>query len=226
MIDPPALGPWYNRAAGKIMAEAARPIESHDVHSERLMRHAYEQLEKGDRLQASEKAWGAVAHRLKVVADAHGIPYNTHRDIYPLERELVRYADDPERLRLLFSNADSLHRNYYIDSMDLQTLRTRLDDAQTLLDMLDGPQYSGGNGVVAPSPKDPPPEPVEVVPLEERATVLDVVIEDKPVASISVAAPDDRSARQPRLLTPSKKRRRQRGGAYLRRRERNRKRGR
>ena len=36
-----------------------KPIEDHAVHSDRLIRHAWEQLEQGDRLQASEKAWGA-----------------------------------------------------------------------------------------------------------------------------------------------------------------------
>ena len=44
-----------------------RPIESHLVHSRRLLAHAEEWLEKGDRLQASEKAWGAVAHYFKVI---------------------------------------------------------------------------------------------------------------------------------------------------------------
>ena len=51
------------------MTLTQQPIESHDTHSRRLIRHAEEMLDAGDRLQASEKAWGAVAHRLKVVAD-------------------------------------------------------------------------------------------------------------------------------------------------------------
>ena len=133
----------------------AKPLEPHDIHSERLMRHAYEQLEKGDRLQASEKAWGAVAHRLKVVAGVRGIPYNTHRDVYLLQHNLLDDAADPEQLELLFANADSLHKNYYIDSISPDALRTRLDNARKLIDILEGPEYSGGNGVVAPS--DPTP---------------------------------------------------------------------
>ena len=43
------------------MTTTTQPIESHEVHSKRLMAHAWEQLEAGDRLQASEKAWGAIA---------------------------------------------------------------------------------------------------------------------------------------------------------------------
>ena len=58
---------------------ARTPIEPHNTHSERLMRHAFEQLEKGDRIQASEKAWGAVAHKIKVIAgEREGLIYDEH----------------------------------------------------------------------------------------------------------------------------------------------------
>lgn len=55
-----------------------KPIEDHAVHSDRLIRHAWEQLEQGDRLQASEKAWGAVAHALKDIAARRGWRNRTH----------------------------------------------------------------------------------------------------------------------------------------------------
>ena len=54
------------------------PIESHAVHSERLMRRAWEQLERGDRLQASEKCWGAVTHALKAASQRYGWRHRTH----------------------------------------------------------------------------------------------------------------------------------------------------
>ena len=41
------------------------PIESHAVHSQRMLDHAVEMIAQGDRLQASEKIWGAAAHRVK-----------------------------------------------------------------------------------------------------------------------------------------------------------------
>ena len=55
-----------------------KPIEDHAVHSDRLIRHAWEQLEQGDRLQASEKAWGAVAHALKDIAARRGWRNRAH----------------------------------------------------------------------------------------------------------------------------------------------------
>ena len=38
----------------------------------RFLGHAEEELAKGHRLQASEKAWGAVAQQLKAIAEQRG----------------------------------------------------------------------------------------------------------------------------------------------------------
>ena len=61
------------------LVEEKGPIETHQIHSERLMRHAEEQLAKGDRLQASEKAWGVAAHRLKEFADQRRLAVRNSR---------------------------------------------------------------------------------------------------------------------------------------------------
>ena len=45
----------------------------HEEISGRFLHHADEEFEKGDMLQASEKAWGAVAHYVKSVAKARGL---------------------------------------------------------------------------------------------------------------------------------------------------------
>ena len=66
------------------------------------MRQAYQELEKGDRLQASEKAWGAVAHRLKVVADSRSLPYENHLQSYAVQQAIQQDAPDPERMETLF----------------------------------------------------------------------------------------------------------------------------
>lgn len=96
------------------MALAQEPIESHDIHSRRLIQHAEEMLEAGDRLQASEKAWGAVAHRLKVIADARGWKYETVTDACTVVLNLAREQRNPQ-IRTLFDVALGLHINYYGD---------------------------------------------------------------------------------------------------------------
>ena len=118
------------------MTTIAIPIESHDVHSRRLIAHAKVELEKGDRLQASEKAWGAVAHRLKSISDRRGWEYVTHRQVYGIVDRLVVELGDP-RLRDLFAYAHGLHRNYYVDAMPIEELRFQIGKAEEMLDILD-----------------------------------------------------------------------------------------
>ena len=113
-----------------------RPIESHEVHSQRLMQHAWEQLDRGDRLQASEKAWGTVAHRLKVIANERGWRYVTHSNAFDIATRLAQEVGDP-RLRILFSVANGLHRNNYVDAIPLHELRVEIEMAQELLEMLE-----------------------------------------------------------------------------------------
>ena len=118
-----------------------KPLESHDTHSKRLIRHAEEQLAKGDRLQASEKAWGAVAHRAKVIANRMGWTYDTHTDFFNLQHRIAQMTDDPVLTRRLLRIAQHLHTNYYRDQYPIKDLRTDLKDVKELLAILDGPQF-------------------------------------------------------------------------------------
>ena len=117
------------------MTLAQQPIESHDVHSRRLIQHAEEMLDAGDRLQASEKAWGAVAHRLKVVADNRGLRYETHADASRVVRSLASEQDNP-RIRTLFDVAQLMHMNYYKDTWAIDYIREQLQDVKELLAIL------------------------------------------------------------------------------------------
>ena len=117
----------------------ATPIEAHDVHSKRLMAHAWEQLAAGDRLQASEKAWGAIAHQLKVIAKARGLKYTTHRDVFPIMERIAAETDDPELVAALFATARGLHQNFYADTMPLKSLKGDIELTQKLLAILETP---------------------------------------------------------------------------------------
>ena len=119
----------------KDLTTQTAPIETHEVHSERLLRHAHIELEKGDRLQASEKAWGAVAHGIKVVAAHRGWRYDTHADAYRIIKRLAIETGNPD-FRRLFGIAGYLHKNYYIDAMSLEEVRDYLADVEELVEML------------------------------------------------------------------------------------------
>ena len=122
------------------MAEArdlqTEPITSHRVHSQRLMEHAQEELRKSDRLQASEKAWGTVAHALKVVADDLGMKYTQHADARRVARQLAQGSPDEDILWGGFSTADGLHRNFYEDIQTREDLEYALAQVERFLTAL------------------------------------------------------------------------------------------
>ena len=114
----------------------AAPIETRDIHSRRLIAHAKIELENGDRLQASEKAWGAVAHRLKAIAERRGWEYVTHRQVFGIVKRLADELGDP-RIEVLFYAANGLHQNYYVDAQPIESLRRQIGMVEELLAILD-----------------------------------------------------------------------------------------
>ncbi len=112
------------------------PIESHAIHSRRMLEHAAKMIAQGDRLQASEKIWGAAAHRLKEIAAEHGWPYDGHIDGIAIARHIARHADD-RQIAILFGYAGETHQNFYEDRMSVAELEERLMDLHTLLELLD-----------------------------------------------------------------------------------------
>ena len=119
------------------------PIEPHTTHSLRLMEHAEEQLAKGDRLQASEKAWGAVAHQIKAIADRRGWEYDNHQQVYGIVERLANETEDPQEVRDLFVIANGLHKNYYIDATPLSEIEYEVGRVKTLLNILTRPEIVG-----------------------------------------------------------------------------------
>lgn len=112
-----------------------QPIEDHQVHSQRLIQHAEEQLAEGDRLQASEKAWGAVAHRLKVIAVRRGWRYRTHADVYRIAERLAVEMGEP-RVETLILVANQMHQNFYDDAMSEGLIRRNIAKVKELLGLL------------------------------------------------------------------------------------------
>lgn len=113
-----------------------RPIESHLVHSRRLLAHAEEWLDKGDRLQTSEKAWGAVAHYFKIIADSRGWEYETHTDAFQVAHNIAIEQNNP-LIRQYFSIAHGMHINFYRDIKPLDFFRAELEDVKELMDILE-----------------------------------------------------------------------------------------
>ena len=126
-----------------------KPLEDHAVHCERLIRHAWEQLEQGDRPQASEKAWGAAAHALKAIAARRGWRNRVRAHNEVIAVHLAKLSGD-ERIFPLYQAAEMLHRNFYEDWMGEAALRMGLESVAELL-----PRLADADRRIGPHPPAP-----------------------------------------------------------------------
>ena len=109
-------------------------VEHHYKTSRRLIRQASYELDKrGDRVQACDKASGAVAHAVKAAAEARHWRHDSHnlrrRIVYLLSAEY-----DLTDLTAMQDAADRLHDNFYEDLMFDHEVRDRLGRLTGLLE--------------------------------------------------------------------------------------------
>ncbi len=104
--------------------------------SQRYIRQAEEEFQKGDFTQASEKAWGAAALAVKSIAAQRGWLHHRHDLLYAVSAQI---ADEMGRADLdrLFRSASSLHTNFYEDWMVDYNVRGGIDDAKAYLQEMD-----------------------------------------------------------------------------------------
>ena len=108
-------------------------VTRHQEISEAFLEHAEDELENGELLQASEKAWGAVAHYVKSIARELRWPNRSHQDIRDNTQVMVRYTDDPAQSSRLFAVVENLHTNFYEDRLTEETVRRGIEDAGALI---------------------------------------------------------------------------------------------
>ena len=114
------------------MATATR----HQDISSQLLEHAEQEFEKGDLIQASEKAWGAVAHCVKSVAKRKRWPNASHKDINKNARRLIALTPTPVEGRRMLLAINALHTNFYEENLDPEDVKQSITDAHTLVDAL------------------------------------------------------------------------------------------
>ena len=122
------------------MATATR----HNEISETFLEQAEDEFGKGDLLQASEKAWGAVAHYVKAFARERGWRENSsHAHIRQNASILIDRTSDPKSYSWMFSSVARLHINFYEEEFGESEVRYGIDAARTLLDELRRTEESG-----------------------------------------------------------------------------------
>lgn len=107
----------------------------HALVSRRFMQQAQTELDSGDLLQASEKAWGATARALKAIAQRRDMRHSSHYHYYQIVRHLMEVTGRQE-LRRGFQVAESLHANFYNGWMPETDVRESIADVRELVGQL------------------------------------------------------------------------------------------
>ena len=106
--------------------------ERYNELSLQYIRRADEYVRAGDRVQASEKGWGAVAEAIKSIAEQRGWNHQGHRLLNDIAYQLTAEWERPD-LKLLFDAMEKLHINFYEDTMELDDVAASIGNAKSLL---------------------------------------------------------------------------------------------
>ena len=121
-----------------VAARRNEPLESHRSRSNRFLVHADEKIRKRDRLQASEKIWGAVAHALKAVANERGWERDGHQRLRNVALHLQDHpAVGTPEIGAPLRSVEAFHRNFYNDNMAIDEIASGLVDAANLVRLLE-----------------------------------------------------------------------------------------
>ena len=93
------------------------------------------ELDAGDSMQASEKAWGAAAHFLKSVAERRGWRHKTHGSLFAVANRMSARTGNPD-FNELIRIGSALHKNFYENSMSQDDVRRGIYRVATLISAL------------------------------------------------------------------------------------------
>ena len=106
--------------------------------AERFLVHAQQELNKGNRLQASEKAWGAVAQSFKALAQERGWAHDVHSHYFRMSEYLDKeYKLDDSYLAVPFGAVNGAHNNFYENVQSTRTIQMTINEARKAVDALE-----------------------------------------------------------------------------------------
>lgn len=98
--------------------------------SDTFLRQSIEEYVRGDFLQASEKAWGAVAHYIQARAEEEGRGCGSHKQVLEKARWLT--GGNPAQ-HDAFQAIRLLHVNFYQDALNHEEVLSGIGTASRLL---------------------------------------------------------------------------------------------
>ena len=112
-------------------------VEGHAQISSLFLEHAGVYLGQGDRIQASEKLWGAAAHALKAIGEQRGWIHSNHSHIFDIGGQLGREFGQEPRFLDYLSQAQAMHQNFYDNIRDVPAIQRALSAVAEFVDELD-----------------------------------------------------------------------------------------
>ena len=91
-------------------------VDEHPQTTRDFLEAADREFAAGDRLQASEKMWGAASHAVMAVAQHRGWPFSSHGAMRDAIRRLA--GEHGLSLQAGFVAAEKFHANFYHDFME------------------------------------------------------------------------------------------------------------
>ena len=88
-------------------------LQDRDDISAIFIRDAIRELQRGSRLQAGEKAWGAVVQQLKIIGETRGWPHKSHDDIHYIGQQVAAERGSGELGTALGEAYHVCHINFY-----------------------------------------------------------------------------------------------------------------
>ena len=105
--------------------------------SRQLITHAREELAVGSRLQAGEKAWGAVVQPMKAIAEQRGWPHQSHRDVREvLSQVALEYGFDYDQIEAMSQAYWIGHENFYENKYSTESLTAMIDRVEDVVPYL------------------------------------------------------------------------------------------
>ena len=111
--------------------------EDRVVMSRRFIRQARKEQQEGDRTQAGEKAWGAIAQLVKAIGDTRGWDHGSHKQVEDIGRHLVKEYDDA---RIGTGLADAYfrgHKNFYENTETDEEIEVVIESVEVALPLLE-----------------------------------------------------------------------------------------
>ena len=102
-----------------------------------FLEHAGVYLGQGDRIQASEKVWGAAAHALKAIGEQRGWIHSNHSHIFDIGGQIGREFGQETQFLACLSQAQAMHNNFYENIRDIPAIQAALSAVAEFVDELD-----------------------------------------------------------------------------------------